>query len=269
MKNLFKYIIPCLAVALTLTSCYDTKDDKAGIDASYESKYATPTASIQVTAPAHNTVNVSLTVDDPSLVAEQGIQLSMTNDFAEIDTYVNDTIEAVYSEEIGGFEELTTVYVRGYAMGRNGQVVYTSVQSITTPEAPQTPLAGTYTVIEVDRNNAGAWVPAAETYQMTVAFEEGSEEIVNITNIWDGGKTVQGVYDVATHTITVPNYQILYVHPSYGEVWIQGFKPDMSDYSDAVTFTFNPRGGRMVSTPMGAICALGAFGYFYLDMQHD
>ena len=33
MKNIFKYMIPCLAVAFGLTSCNSTMDDKAAIDA--------------------------------------------------------------------------------------------------------------------------------------------------------------------------------------------------------------------------------------------
>ena len=36
MKNIFKYMIPCLAVAFGLTSCNSTMDDKASIDAMYE-----------------------------------------------------------------------------------------------------------------------------------------------------------------------------------------------------------------------------------------
>lgn len=270
MKNIFKYIIPSLVLAFAFVSCDSTMDDKAIIDAQYENQFSTATINLaSVDAPAYNTVVVNCTVGNVNDVAEQGIQFAATNDFSNVAYTPNETVEVSFSITTSGLEELTTYYVRAYAMSKNGNVVYSEVKQVTTPEAPSTPLNGTYTVTEVDRNNAGNWIPASETYKMTIEFEEGSTNIVNITNIWDGGMTVQGVYDEEAHTITVPNYQILYVHPSYGDVWIQAVKPDFSDYDDSVTFEFTPRGGRMVCTPMGAICEAGAFGYFYLIMQHD
>ena len=80
--------------------------------------------------------------------------------------------------------------------------------------------------------------------------------------------TIQGQYDEATGVITVPNMQVIYVHDSYGDVWIRGVEMDFSDYSDAVYFQFTPLGGKLDSTPMGAICSAGTFGYFYLTMEH-
>ena len=80
--------------------------------------------------------------------------------------------------------------------------------------------------------------------------------------------TVQGQYDKDKGIITVPNMQVIYVHASYGDVWIRGVNDQVSGYTDAVTFTFTPLGGKMQSTPMGAICGAGPFGYFYLDMEH-
>ena len=91
---------------------------------------------------------------------------------------------------------------------------------------------------------------------------------MNIYNIWDAEGTVKGQYDAATGIITVPNMQVIYVHKSYGDVWIRGVMKDMSGYADAVYFNFTALGGKMECTPMGAICSAGSFGYFYLTMEH-
>ena len=269
MKNIFKYIIPCLAMAFAFASCDDTMDDKSVIDSQYESQFKTATISISsLTAPAFNTINVACAVGDANDVAEQGIQISTTDNFDNASYMVNDTVEAAFSMDVDGLDELSTYYVRAYAMSKNGNVVYSNSQSITTPEAPTIPIEGVYTATEIDRDDAGNWKPA-DRYKMLIEFEEGSTEIVNITNIWNGGMTVQGVYDEAKGTITVPNYLVIYNHATYGEVWIQGVNQAVSAYTSSVTFTYNKKGGLMVSTPMGAICAAGAFGFFYLEMQHD
>jgi hypothetical protein len=36
MKNIFKTLIPCLALSVALTGCYDEMEDKASIDAKFE-----------------------------------------------------------------------------------------------------------------------------------------------------------------------------------------------------------------------------------------
>lgn len=265
MKKIFKYILPCLSLMLVFASCNDTMDDKASIDASYEKQFKTATVSIaSVTAPTYNSVQVNCTVGDVKDVAEQGIQFSETEDMTNVDFIPNDTIAAEYTMTVDGLEELSTYYVRAYAMSKNGVPVYSEVKQITTPEAPPTPLAGNYIATEYDYES-GVWEPIAP-YEISIEFEEGSETNVLITNIWEGGMTVKGIYDAETQTITVPNYELIYNHPTYGDVWMESF--DDED-ENAIIFHFNPRGGRMTSTVMGAICELGAFGYFYLDMQHE
>ena len=117
-------------------------------------------------------------------------------------------------------------------------------------------------------DESGEWVAPDETYEITVAFDEKDPTIVNITNIWDGGMTVQGQYDEAKGTITVPNMQVIYVHPTYGDVWIQGLTADLDDDAKGVTFSFTPLGGKLKSTPMAARCGAGDFSWFYLDMEH-
>ena len=263
-----------MAIVLSFTSCNDTMDDKAVIDAQHESAFATPVVAIaSAEAPAYNTLTVNATVSNPADVAEQGFQFSTTGEFTMEDCIVNDTVTASFSETIDGLEELSTYYVRAYAVGKNGKVVYTETKSVTTPEAPPTPLEGTYSATEYFVKDGV--VMLGDSYKVTVSFEEGSNEIVNIYNIWAAETTVKGVYDAESNTIQVPSRQLIYTDPTYGPLWLMGITDDLSNFSSAVTFTFKPRGGAMKSSFWACLITTGAYaGYTYnyetyLEMQHE
>lgn len=271
MKNIFKLMIPCMAFAFSLTSCDKTMDDKASIDAQYERATSATVSLSGVSAVDFQTVTATANVGSESEVIEEGIQLCKSADFTSgITSISNDTVEASFSIDFAGLAELTTYYVRAYAMTRTAGLIVTEPQSVTTPKAPIFPLDGTYTVTEWDvEDDYETWTPAEETYEMTITFDEADPTIVNITNIWGGGMTVQGQYDAETGIITVPNMQIIYVHNTYGDVWLRGIDLDEGVYTDCVYFQFTALGGKMVSTSMAAQCAAGDFGYFYLTMEHQ
>ena len=260
-----------MAFAFSLTSCDKTMDDKASIDAQYERATSATVSLSGVSAVDFQTITASANIGSESEVIEEGIQLCASADFAKgVSSYANDEVASSFSIEIPGLAELTTYYVRAYAMTRTAGLIVTEPQSVTTPKAPIFPLDGTYTVTEWDvEDDYETWTPAAETYEMTITFDEADPSIVNITNIWDGGMTVQGQYDAETGIITVPNMQIIYVHNTYGDVWLRGIDLDEGVYTDCVYFQFTALGGKMVSTSMAAQCAAGDFGYFYLTMEHQ
>lgn len=264
MRKIFKFMIPCLAAAFMLTGCYDTMDDKAEIDAQYESQYPTPELAISsVNAVAYNVADINLTVSNPLALAEVGVEIAETEGFENSSEIVSsDSIRADYTISVDGLSELTTYYVRLFAMGKNGKVIHSNVVSVTTPEAPPTPLEGVYTTKEYAYSN-GSWIAPTSTYDIEIAFAEGSTTDVLITNIWDGGYTVKGTYNAEKQTISVKDGELIYEHSSYGNVWIE------DAYGEGtITFEFTPRGGHMESTPMYALCGAGSFGIFYLDMQH-
>ena len=62
--------------------------------------------------------------------------------------------------------------------------------------------------------------------------------------------------------------QVIYVHQSYGDVWLRGIDKAISGYTSYIQFKFTALGGKMESTPMAAQCSAGDFGYFYLTMEH-
>ena len=270
MKNIFKYMIPCLAVAFGLTSCNSTMDDKAAIDAMYQKATTAVVTMGNTNADDYQTITLDGAVTNEAEVIEVGFQISKASDFSAGATYYHvDEVVSNFSYTIAGLAEKTTYYVRAYAATRTAGIIFSESKTVTTPAAPIFPLDGTYTVKEMAFDDeSGEWVAPEETYEITVAFDEKDPTIVNITNIWNRGMTVQGQYDEAKGTITVPNMQLIYVHGTYGDVWIQSLTPDLDDDPSGVTFTFTALGGKLKSTPMAARCGAGDFAYFYLDMEH-
>ena len=259
MKNIFKYMIPCLVVAFGLTSCNSTMDDKASIDAMYEKATTAVVTLGNTNADDYQTITLDGAVTNEAEVIEVGFQISKASDFSAGATYYHvDEVVSNFSYTIAGLAEKTTYYVRAYAATRTAGIIFSESKTVTTPAAPIFPLDGTYTVKEMAFDDeSGEWVAPEETYEITVAFDEKNR-----------GMTVQGQYDEAKGTITVPNMQLIYVHGTYGDVWIQSLTPDLDDDPSGVTFTFTALGGKLKSTPMAARCGAGDFAYFYLDMEH-
>ena len=121
MKNIFKLMIPCLAVAFSLTSCNDTMDDKASIDAQFvkpsglESKMVCPNCGYSADAapakcPTCETADsLFVTVGN---VSEFGIQVSKNQDFSgTVKTIVGDFGALNFDLTATGLEEMTTYFV--------------------------------------------------------------------------------------------------------------------------------------------------------------
>ena len=268
MKNIFKYMIPCLAVAFALTSCNSTMDDKAAIDAKYQ-KATTATVSLgNVNADDFQTITADGTVTNEAEVIEVGFQVSKASDFSSDANYYHvDEVAANFSYTVDGLAEKTTYYVRAYAATRTAGLIYSEPKSITTPAAPMFPLDGTYTAIEMERDEDGNW-SANDPFEMTIAIDENDPTIVYITNIWGGKKTVKGQYDEAKGTIIVPNDQVIFNYEGYGDFWIHGVKDDFTGYASAVTFKFTALGGKMESGKMAIQYSEGDYAYVYYVMEH-
>ena len=263
-------MIPCMVAALALVSCDKTMDDKAAIDAQYDRPSSATVSLTSAAAEDFQSVKATVSVSGESEIFEQGIQLCSDASFASnVTSVANDTIESSFTLIVGKLAEQTTYYVRGYAATKTGGIIVTEPQSVTTPKAPIFTVDGTYTATEWDYNkDTGAWENAGK-YEVTITFDPADPTIVNITNIWGGGMTVQGQYDAETGIITVPNMQVIYVHNTYGDVWLRGIDLDEGVYTDCVYFQFTALGGKMESTSMAAQCGAGDFGYFYLTMEHQ
>ena len=151
MKNIFKYMIPCLAVAFGLTSCNSTMDDKAAIDAMYQKATTAVVTMGNTNADDYQTITVDGAVTNEAEVIEVGFQVSKASDFSAGATYYHvDEVVSNFSYTIAGLAEKTTYYVRAYAATRTAGIIFSESKTVTTPAAPIFPLDGVYTATEID-----------------------------------------------------------------------------------------------------------------------
>lgn len=180
---------------------------------------------------------------------------------------VCDELSEVFSASLNGLSEQTLYYVRAYAFTKTGILVFGEATSFTTPKAPIFSLDGIYTATEYELDDNNEWSLAGQ-YKIGIEFDANDPTIVYISNIWDGEMTVQGVWDETTGIVTVPNYSTIFLHPSYGDVWMRGVNEDITGYTNDIQFQFTAFGGKIVSTPWAAQCAAGDFGFYRLTMEH-
>ncbi|MBE6300260.1 MAG: hypothetical protein E7085_00165 [Parabacteroides distasonis] len=258
MKNIFKTLIPCLVLAFGVTSCYDEMEDKSSIDSQYE-KASNVTVSLgEVSVVSFSEIAANVSVSDTIGVLEVGVMVSNTQDFSSYTAYAEENLALSFKKAITGLSEETTYYVRAYAYTVAGGTVVSEPVSVNTPAAPIFDLNGTYTCVEYDESGT-----LNGSYKVAIAFVAGSTTEVEITNIWEGGMTVSGTFDPATGKLTIPANQVILVHPSYGDVWIE------AEDGVALVGQFTAKGGFLNTGVFGAVCSAGYFGYQYLKMTHD
>lgn len=248
MKNILKYMVPCLALALTVTSCYDTMDSKNSVDSSFNN-FGKPTLTTP-TAVSNYFSNAELTgyVDDIENVVETGFQIASSSLFADAEIIPSEEISEKFSTKVEDLEGETTYYVRSYVVLKSGAVIVSDPVVVTTPAAPHFELAGTYLCQHYQFNSE---TPSyVGSYEMTISFVDGSETDVDIFNLDDSGLTLEGVYDATTNEITVAAGQPM-GESALGSLAITGVKdfvnPSEYGYKDDIIFTFNPSNGNVTS----------------------
>jgi hypothetical protein len=271
MKNLFKILIPCLVLALT--SCYDTMDDKDTIDAKYGNDAAyQPTLTVAINAFDYQSINAKCTVSDLSNAVEVGMLLSNNKEFTTYSAYTADSPQTEFDIVAEKLNEDTTYYAAAYVLTRSGAIMMSNAIEVKTPKAPIFEVVGTYTATEFELKEAG--LANNGSYDVTIAFAEGSTTEVLITNLWGGETTVNGTFDAATNTIKIANNQLLCDHPTHGPLNIIGVTEEDKS-TDGVTLTFKPLGSFMKSSYFEALITTGQYaGYTlnyptYVEMQHQ
>ena len=97
---------------------------------------------------------------------------------------------------------------------------------------------------------------------MTIEFVSGSTTDIKITNLWDGGKTINAKYDSKTGKVSIPTKQVIFVHADYGDVWME----DVNG-SQNISGLFTPKGGFLNINAFSAICGAGTFVDRYVKSQ--
>jgi len=264
MKKYIKILIPCLILVMGVSSCYDLMDSKDSVDRKFASNANITVSVSSVEANNFSSASISGTVNSTEGVLETGIMVSYSSDFSAATAYAAKEVGASFTVSLSGLTEATTYNVKAYAYLADGQMLYSDARSFTTPTAPVYELAGVYSATEYDAETG----EITGSYDVTVSFVNGSETEVELTNFWDVGMTVSGVYDKTTGVVTIPTNQVIYVHPAYGEVAMVAVNDAISANTTAVTCRFTAKGGFLNTSTWGAICSAGSFGYFYVQMAH-
>lgn len=274
MKNIFKLILPCLAFGLALTSCQESLiDDKADIDAKWEAtRQAAPTVSISTTATSvdYQSISASFSISDTTNVEECGVMYATDNTFSSY-SVTQSVKDLSTTATITGLTELTTYYVKAYVVTKDGATVVSSdMMTATTTKLPIFELAGNYTAGDYYYDSdEGGFVAQDGSYTVNIAFEEGSTTKVLVTNLWDGGETLEGEWNEEAQTITIASGSLIYVHPSYGDAALYGVNDDISDYTDSVVLTFTSTGGYIDTSFYQVSVSAGSFGIYYTKMSHN
>lgn len=258
MKNIFKTFIPCIALAIGVTSCYDDIDSKSSIDAKYEQSSDVTVSLGEVSATSFSDISASGSLSGVEGVLEAGFMLSNSDDFTSYTSYKVGEIGTSFGVTIKDLEEKTTYYIRSYAYTIGGTKV-SEATSITTPAAPIYELNGTYSAVQYNADDN----TVSGEYDVTIEFVAGSTTDIKITNIYNGGKTIDAKYDPATGKITIPTKQVIYVHASYGDVWMEEV-----DGGKTISGQFTTKGGLLSISTFSAICGAGTFGDKYIRMNH-
>lgn len=208
--------------------------------------------------PSFSEISASGSISGTEGVLEAGFMLSTSADFATYSSYKSEEVATSFTTTIGNLTEATTYYIRCYAYTVGGTKV-SEVTTVTTPAAPVYDLNGTYTAVDYSTDDDSA----GDAYEVTVEFVNGSTTDIKITNLWDGGKTIDAVYDPASGKISIPAQQLIFVHDKYGDVWME----DVNG-TNSINGQFTAKGGFLNINAFNAVCGAGSFGGQYVKMNH-
>lgn len=250
-------------MAFGLSSCNDTMDDKADVEAGW-TVLPTPTATATITETTFSGTTVSLIASDTVNIVEYGVQYATSEDFADGKFAAANIIsKSAVEVSVSNLTEQTKYYIRPYVITRNSYTAFGDVITTTTPAAPYFPLEGTYTALDYTYDDSGNAAPGDATYEVEVVFVEGSTTDVTITNLWDGGETITGSYDPETGIVTVASDQTVWNSEEYGAC-----NAYEANDEDNMTFQFTSLGGSLVTCDYYVSCSLGELGFYKTVMTH-
>jgi len=239
MKNIFKTLIPCLALSVALTGCYDEMDDKASVDAKY-ALANTPALSIaSATALDYSSASVAASVSAVDGLYEVGFMVASSSDFSDAKVYAAESLATSFESVVSGLAEQTTYSVKAYACLGDGRIVYSEVASITTPQAP--PLSAELLSGKTYAGGATS-ILYGDSYTMTVTLMADAADPTKIYvhnldpyfasygyDAANGFNIFEGVLDVEAETITISQGQKL----GYYDVALVAFDDPNADGGNA------------------------------------
>ena len=272
MKKIFKTLIPCLALAVGFTSCYDEMDDKASIDAEYALANAPTVAVSSAEALDYSSATVTGTVSSVEGVVEVGFMVATAADFSDAKIYSMDAVASSFETTIAGLAETTTYNIKPYACLGDNRIIYGQATSITTPQAPP---------LSAELLNGKTYVATATSYfgnvyqfAVTIAADAADPTKVYVQNLdpyfasygyvaEEGYNMFEGVLDVEAETITVAQGQAV----GYGDVVLGVFNdadPDAaSGYSDLTIKVVSKGAALQIVNAFGVVASDGWWELYY------
>lgn len=133
MKKIFKFIVPCMALACMMTSCYDTMDDKAVVEAAWGSA-ETPTVTLTSVNAEATSAEVSFNVSAQKY-QEVGVAVSTVADMSNAVYTAAESAEGTnFTVAAKKLTPMSYYYVAAYAVNAYGQRAMSQVQQIATPD---------------------------------------------------------------------------------------------------------------------------------------
>lgn len=185
MKNIFKTLIPCLALSVALTGCYDEMDDKAVIDAQHALANTPSVSMASATALDYASASVAGSLSAVEGVVEAGFMVATAADFSDAKIYTVDNVASTFEMTLSGLAEQTTYSVKAYAFLGDDRIVYSEASSITTPQAP--PLS--------------AELLTGKTYTASVTSYFGSNYTFAVTLVADAADPTKILFRILTRTL--------------------------------------------------------------------
>jgi len=199
-------------------------------------------------------------------IIEAGVIYSLNESFTPI-TGVS-TAKEVAGSSISitlGLVSETNYFVKAYAQTKSNGIAYSNVINLTTLKAPvfeDTYLFGTYMTEDIDIDTGE---PDDDPYEVKIAQSGTYFNRVSITNIWGGGRTIEGIVDFEKKTITIARTEVIYIHSSYGNCNMYGLvigdDGDVAGYSSTVIATYDEAGNIEIG-PWAPHVSAGDFAYY-------
>lgn len=269
MKNIFKTLILSFALVCGLTSCNDEMDGKDGIDAAFASKEAPTLSTNPATINGFSGFTITGTVSSIDQVLEVGVMLSSNADFTTYSVYAAQETATSFTTTVDDLKDDMTYYVRAYAYTKGAGTIVSEVQKAVLPKAPDfqdTYLFGSYAATDIDLETEE---PSGSPYTVKIAQKGDFWNKITISNIWDGGLTIEGTVDFEKKTITTKDKSVIYVHADYGDTWAWGLKIEDGKIvfnSSCITVATYDDKGNIHFGNWAAKCAAGEFGLFMTEM---
>lgn len=267
MKNIFKTLIPCLALSVALVGCYDEMDDKDVVEAGFASIPAPAVTLNNVTVDGYSGFTLDGAVNSLDNVMEVGFMVSADAEFTNPTIATVDEPATNFNLSVTGLKDDMTYYIRTYAYTKAG-MTFSEVQNATLPKAPEFAdkyLFGNY--YAADYTSAGV---LDYEYQVSIKQHNGIWNQISIKGLYGYDGTITATVDFENKIITTSPYSVLYINSTYGDVWMWGL--DVVDgklayKSEPVAIATYDDQGNIQFDYWAARCSAGAFGYYYTTLK--